>query len=107
MEGGIDGWGGVVDRGLSSCSDRVDSRVGSESAGGSEAAVGAGVVASSDECNDESSGFAIRRPPNAWDRLRSPSMMGTGGYGEITVEVERGTEKEIRGGTGFWVRDIT
>lgn len=59
-----------------------------------EAAVpGAETAASSDEFKEESSGFAIRRPPNDCERLRSPSMMGK--------ETQLGTGKrEERGGRG-------
>lgn len=32
--------------------------------------------------------------------------MGTGGYGEITMEVERGAEKEIRGADGVFGRGL-
>ena len=37
---------------------------------------GTTVAGSSDEFREESSGFAIRRPPSDWERLKSPSMMG-------------------------------
>lgn len=40
------------------------------------AASGAEATGSSEEFREESSGFAIRRPPKDWERLRSPSMMG-------------------------------
>jgi hypothetical protein len=48
-------------------------------------APGVGVdVVSSDECKEESSGFAIRKPPKDWERLKSPSMMGTDGGWSVT-----------------------
>lgn len=75
VEAGADGRGGVVDRELAG---RSETMVGSRTSSGSvtSAALAAGVVAaSSDECKEESSGFAMRSPPNDWDRLRSPSMM--------------------------------
>lgn len=31
----------------------------------------------SEELGDSSSGFAIRKPPRDWERLRSPSIMHT------------------------------
>lgn len=48
----------------------------SSGAAGEAAVPGAEIAASSDEFREESSGFAIRRPPNDCERLRSPSMMG-------------------------------
>lgn len=38
--------------------------------------VAAGVEASSDECSEALSGFAMRNPPRDWERLISPSMVG-------------------------------
>ena len=56
---------------------------------------GTTATGSSDEFKEESSGFAIRRPPSDWERLKSPSMMGndtvTGGEEE---EGGRGREGE-------------
>jgi hypothetical protein len=66
MEGGIDDW----EEGGGS---------GTELVGGSGSSVfssGAETVGSSEEFREESSGFAIRRPPKDWERLRSPSIMG-------------------------------
>ena len=54
---------------------------------------GTTVAGSSDEFREESSGFAIRRPPSDWERLKSPSMMG--GRTPWT-----GDEEERRGGRG-------
>lgn len=74
---------------------------GSETAGSGllmEAAVpGTEATASSDECREESSGFAIRRPPNDCERLRSPSMMG--GDGRSGKRREGEGEKDGEGRT--------
>lgn len=50
---------------------------------------GTTVAGSSDEFKEESSGFAIRRPPSDWERLKSPSMMGN--------DTVTGNEEEERG----------
>lgn len=64
--------------------------------GAAEAAVpGTETAASSDEFREESSGFAIRRPPNDCERLRSPSMMGKRPCWEREKEKrERGEREE-------------
>jgi hypothetical protein len=62
-------------------------------------APGVGVAVSSDECREELSGFAIRKPPKDWERLKSPSMMGTDGGWPVTDPGCNGEIEVIRIGT--------
>lgn len=55
---------------------------------------GTTATGSSDEFKEESSGFAIRRPPSDWERLKSPSMMGNDTVTGGEEEEEEGRERE-------------
>jgi hypothetical protein len=61
---------------LTDCSITGRSSLGlTETVDAEGTALAAGVDASSEECNEALSGFAIRSPPRDWERLISPSIL--------------------------------
>lgn len=73
--------------------------------GGGGRALGVGTVGEVGEARGSSSGLAMRRPPNDWDRLRSPFMMEEGRGAATAVRSGRGSsdrraEAALQGGRG-------